>query len=72
LSILQPAAPFGLRSFGRFLVAGGANTAVGVARFPALYLALGGSLGYLPILVFCAVFNRAGRDQLRCHPVLRL
>jgi putative flippase GtrA len=45
------------RSFGRFLVVGGVNTLVAFGAFPLLYLTLGGRLGYLPILVFCSLFN---------------
>ncbi len=44
-------------SFGRFLLVGGLNTAVGLGSFPLLFLALGGRAGYLPVLVFCSVFN---------------
>jgi putative flippase GtrA len=45
------------RSFGRFLLVGGVNTVVGFGDFPLLYLTVGGWAGYLPILVFCSVFN---------------
>ncbi len=44
-------------SLRRFVLVGGLNTAVGFGSFPALFLALGGRVGYLPILVACAVFN---------------
>ncbi len=44
-------------SFGRFLLVGGVNTAVGFGCFPLLYVLLGSRVGYLPILVFCTVFN---------------
>ncbi len=50
------AALFAARSFGRFLLVGGLNTAVAYGDFP---LTLGARVGYLPILVFCAVFNPA-------------
>lgn len=45
------------RSFGRFLIVGGINTLVAFGGFPLLYLLLGDRLGYLPILVFCSLFN---------------
>jgi putative flippase GtrA len=50
---------FARRSFGRFLVVGGLNTVVGYGGFPVLYLSIGDRVGYLPILVFCYVFNPA-------------
>jgi len=51
------AALFEARSFGRFLVVGGLNTMVAFGGFPLLYLTLGRPVGYLPILVFCSLFN---------------
>jgi putative flippase GtrA len=45
------------RSFGRFLLVGGLNTAVAFGGFPLLYVTVGNRIGYLPILVFCSVFN---------------
>ena len=33
------------------------NTLVGFGDFPLLYLMVGDWVGYLPILVFCSVFN---------------
>jgi len=47
------------RSFGRFLLVGGLNTAVAYGDFPLLYLAIGDRVGYVPILLFCSVFNPA-------------
>jgi putative flippase GtrA len=44
-------------SFGRFLLVGGLNTAVAFGGFPLLYLTVGYRIGYLPILVFCSMFN---------------
>ena len=51
------AAQFAARSFGRFILVGGLNTAVGYGAFPLLYLTIGDRVGYLPILVFCFLFN---------------
>ena len=51
------AAQFAARSFGRFILVGGLNTAVAYGAFPLLYLTIGDRVGYLPILVFCSAFN---------------
>lgn len=53
----RAAAALATRSFGRFLLVGGLNTVVAFGGFPLLYLAVGGWAGYLPVLVFCSVFN---------------
>ena len=44
-------------SFPRFVLVGAVNTAVAFGVFPLLYLGIGDKIGYLPILVFCSIFN---------------
>ena len=48
---------FSVGSIGRFALVGALNTLVALIGFPLLFIAVGDLIGYLPILIFCSVFN---------------